>query len=97
MGIRHGLFVFRALSWPHDVHDAIRERNMKFTVTSWVGGAEVVDRPASAWAALELVLALLGRKRQDVRIFDENGRRRTPADLSLLAAKEVAMLPMNQD
>jgi hypothetical protein len=70
---------------------------MKFTVTSWVGGTEVVDRPASAWAALELVLALLGRKRQDVRIFDENGRRRTPADLSLLAAKEVAMLPMNQD
>jgi hypothetical protein len=69
------------------------ERAMKFTVTSGAGVAEVVDRPASAWAALELVLGLLGRKRHDVRIFDEDGRRRTPADLSLLAAKEAAMLP----
>jgi hypothetical protein len=66
---------------------------MKFTVTSWVGGIEVVDGPASAWAALELVLALLGHKRTDVRIFDQNGRRRTPAELCLLASKEVAMLP----
>jgi hypothetical protein len=64
---------------------------MKFTVTSGAGVTEVVDRPASARAALELVLALLGRKRHDVRIFDKDGRRRTPADLCRLAAKEVAL------
>jgi hypothetical protein len=29
----------------------------------------------------------------DVRIFDEDGRRRRPADLCRLAADEVAMLP----
>jgi hypothetical protein len=40
-----------------------------------------------------LVLALLGRTRTDVRIFDEDDRRRTPAELCLLAAQEVAMLP----
>ena len=66
---------------------------MKFTVTSGAGITEVVDRPASARMALELVLALLGRKRNNVRIFDEDGRRRTPAELCLLAAREVAMLP----
>jgi hypothetical protein len=69
------------------------ERAMKFTVTSGAGVIEVIDRPASARAALELVLALLGRKRTDVRIFDEDGRRRSPADLCRLAADEVAMLP----
>jgi hypothetical protein len=66
---------------------------MRFTVTSRVGVTEVVDRPESARAALEQVLALLGRKRDDVRIFDEDGSRRTPADLCLLAAREVVMLP----
>jgi hypothetical protein len=66
---------------------------MKFTVTFGVGGAEVVNRPESARAALEHVLVLLGRKRNDVRIFDEDGWRRTPAELCLLAAQEVAMLP----
>jgi hypothetical protein len=66
---------------------------MRFTVTSRVGVTEVVDRPESAMAALEQVLMLLGRKRNEVRIFDEEGRRRTPADLCWLAAKEVAMLP----
>jgi hypothetical protein len=66
---------------------------MRFTVTSRVGVTEVVDRPEGAWAALELVLGLLGRTRTDVRIFDEDGRRRTPAELCLLAAQEVAMLP----
>jgi hypothetical protein len=70
-----------------------RERPMKFTVTSGAGFTEVVDRPQSARAALEQVLALLARKRNDVRIFDEDGWRRTPADLCLLAAQEVAMLP----
>jgi hypothetical protein len=65
---------------------------MKFTVTSGAGVTEVVDRPASARAALELVLALLGPKRNDVCVFDEDGRRRTPADLCRLAAQEVAML-----
>ena len=69
------------------------ERAMKFTVTSGAGVTEVVDRPASAWAALELVLALFGHKRSEVRIFDQNGRRRTPAELCLLASKEVTMLP----
>jgi len=88
-----GFSFFERAVGPTAVHDAIREWNMKFTVTSWVGGIEVVDRPASAWAALELVLALLGHKRTDVRIFDQNGRRRTPAELCLLASKEVAMLP----
>jgi hypothetical protein len=39
------------------------------------------------------VLALLARKRNDIRIFDENGWGRTPAELCLLAAQEVAMLP----
>jgi hypothetical protein len=39
---------------------------MKFTVTSRVGVTEVVDRPESAWAALEHVLVLLGRKRTNV-------------------------------
>jgi hypothetical protein len=66
---------------------------MKFTVTSGAGVTEVVDRPESARAALEHVLALLGRKRNDVRIFDEDGWRRTPVDLCRLAAQEVAMLP----
>ena len=54
---------------------------MKFTVTSKVGVNEVVDRSNSARAALEQVLVLLGRKRNDVRIFDEDGSRRTPAEL----------------
>jgi hypothetical protein len=66
---------------------------MKFTVTSGVGFAEVIDRPESARAALEQVLALLARKRNDVRIFDEDGSRLTPAELCLLAAQEVAVLP----
>jgi hypothetical protein len=66
---------------------------MKFTVTSGVGGTEVVDRPESAGAALEQVLTLLARKRNDVRIFDEDGWHRTPAELCLLAAREAAMLP----
>jgi hypothetical protein len=66
---------------------------MEFTVTSGAGVTEVVGRPSSARAALELVLALLGHKRTDVRILDQNGRRRTLADLCRLAAKEVAMLP----
>jgi hypothetical protein len=70
-----------------------RERAMKFTVTSRVGVTEVVGRPESARAALEQVLALLARKRNDVRIFDEDGWRRTPAELCLLAAQEVVMLP----
>jgi hypothetical protein len=70
-----------------------REQAMKFTVTSGVGVTEVVDRPESARAALERVLALLARKRNDVRIFDEFGWRRTPAELCLLAAQEVTMLP----
>jgi hypothetical protein len=65
---------------------------MKFTVTYGAGIAEVVERYASARAALEQVLALLGRKRNDVCVFDESGRRRTPADLCRLAAQEVAML-----
>jgi hypothetical protein len=66
---------------------------MKFTVTSGVGVTRVVDRTESARAALERVLALLARKRSDVRIFDEDGSRRTLAELCLLAAQEVAMLP----
>ena len=66
---------------------------MKFTVTSGAGVTEVVDRPENAKAALEQVLVLLGRKQNDVRIFDEDGRRRTPADLCRLAARGVAMLP----
>ena len=66
---------------------------MWFTVISRVGVAEVVDRPESARVALEQVLVLLGRKRNDVRIFDEDGGLRTPAELCLLAAREVVMLP----
>jgi hypothetical protein len=66
---------------------------MRFTVTSRDGGTEFVDRPEGARAAFERVLVLLGRKRNDVRIFDEDGWRRTPAELCLLAAQEVAMLP----
>ena len=66
---------------------------MKFTVTSGASVAEVAERYASARAALEQVLVLIGRKRNDVRIFDEDGWRRTPAELCLLAAREVAMLP----
>ncbi|MBV8898395.1 MAG: hypothetical protein JO051_17895 [Acidobacteriaceae bacterium] len=62
---------------------------MKFTVASGTG----IDRPAAAKTALELVLTLLGRPGNDIRIFDERGRRRTPADLCRLAADEVAMLP----
>jgi hypothetical protein len=66
---------------------------MRFTMTCGVDVTEVVDRPESARAALEHFLMLLGRKRNDVRIFDEYGRRRTPPELCLLAAQEVAMLP----
>ena len=80
----------RGASWSMTVW---REQAMKFTVTSGAGFTEVVDRPGSARAALEQVLVLLARKRNDVRIFDEDGRRRTPADLCRLAAQEVAMLP----
>jgi hypothetical protein len=51
-------------------------------------------RPSeSARAALEQVLVLLGRKRNNVHIFDEKGQRRTPGELCLLAAREVTMLP----
>jgi hypothetical protein len=60
---------------------------MKFTVTSGAGFTEVVDRSESARATLELVLALLGRKR---------GSHRTPAELCLLAAREVATLPNDE-
>jgi hypothetical protein len=74
-------------------HDGLAGTGMKFTVTSGVGVTEVVDRPESARAAFERVLALLARKRNDVRIFDEDGGRRTLAELCLLAAQEVAMLP----
>ena len=56
--------------------DGLARTAMKFTVTSRVGVTEVVDRPESAWAALEQVLVLLGRKRTNVHIFDEKGRRR---------------------
>ena len=73
--------------------DGLTRTAMKFTVTSRVGITEVVDRPESARAALEQVLVLLGRKRNDVCIFDEDGWRRTPADLIRLAAREVAVLP----
>ena len=66
---------------------------MKFTVLSTAGVTEFVDRLESARAALEQVLVLLGRKRNNVHIVDENGRRRTPAELCLLAAREVALLP----
>jgi hypothetical protein len=66
---------------------------MKLTVTSAAGVTEVADRPESAKAALEHLLVLLGRKRNDVRIFDEDGRRRSPADLCRLPADQVAMLP----
>jgi hypothetical protein len=66
---------------------------MRFTVTTGFGVTEVVDRPESARAALQHSPALLGGKRNDVRIFDEDGWRRTPADLCQLAAREVAMLP----
>ena len=66
---------------------------MRFTVTSRVGVTELVERPESARAAFEQVLALLARKRKEVRIFDQFGLPRTPAELSLLAAREVAMLP----
>jgi hypothetical protein len=45
---------------------------MKFTVTSGAGVTEIVDRPESAKAALEHILGLLGRKRNDVRISDED-------------------------
>jgi hypothetical protein len=64
---------------------------MKFTVTSRVGVTEVAD--CSERAALEQVLVLVRRKRNDVRIFDEDGSHRTSAELCLLAAREVAMLP----
>ena len=70
---------------------------MKFTVTSGASITDVVDRHPSAKAALEHVLVLPGHKRSDVRILDEDGWRRTPADLCRLAAQEVAKLPMNQD
>jgi hypothetical protein len=71
---------------------------MKFTVTSKVGVNEVVDRSNSARAALEQVLAILGRKRNNVRIFDEDGSRRTPAELCLLAAREgLAIDELNGD
>jgi hypothetical protein len=66
---------------------------MKFTVTSGVGVNKVVARSESARAALEQVLVLLGRKRNDVRIFDEDGSRRTPAELCLLAAREGVLVP----
>ena len=66
---------------------------MRFTVTSGVGVNEVVHLSESARTALEQVLALLGRTRNGVRILDEGGSHRTPAELCLLAAREVAMLP----
>ena len=67
---------------------------MKFTVTSGAGVSEVADRTESAKAALEHVLVLLGRKRNDVRIFDEDGWRRTPADLCRLAARKLQCCPI---
>jgi hypothetical protein len=69
---------------------------MNFTVTSGAGVTEVIDRRASAWAALELVLALLGRTRTDVRIFDEDGRRRTQRSYACWQLKRVQCCPMSQ-
>jgi hypothetical protein len=67
---------------------------MRFTVTCGVGVSEVVDRPERARAALEHVIVLVGRKRNDVRIFDEDGWRRTPADVCRLAARKLQCCPI---
>jgi hypothetical protein len=77
-------------------HKEGRSQAMRFTVTCGVGVSEVVDRPERARAALEHVIVLVGRKRNDVRIFDGGDWRRTPADLCRRAAQEVAMLPDHQ-
>ena len=69
---------------------------MNFTVTSGAGVTEVIDRRASAWAALELVLALLGRTRTDVRIFDEDGRRRTQRSYACWQLKRLQCCLMNR-
>ena len=69
---------------------------MKFTVTSGAGVTEVIDRPASARAALELVLALLGRRRTEVRIFDEDGRRQSPAIYAGWQPTKLQCCQMNQ-
>jgi hypothetical protein len=70
-----------------------QERGMKFTVTSGAGFTKAVDRHASARAALERVLALLARKRDDVRIYDEDGSRRTPAELCCSQLKRLQCCP----
>jgi predicted CopG family antitoxin len=61
---------------------------MRFGVSSETGIAEIVDRIDSAESALKCVLALIARKRKNIRIFDEHGRLRSLEDLRRLATKE---------
>jgi hypothetical protein len=48
---------------------------MRFSVTSGTGTAEVVDHLQSAKSALDRALTLVARKRKNVRFFDEDGMR----------------------
>jgi hypothetical protein len=72
------------------------ERAMKFTVTSGAGVTEVVDRHPSAKAALEHVLVLLGHKRSDVRIFDEDNGLELRRIRAGWQPRRLRCCPMNQ-
>jgi orotate phosphoribosyltransferase len=63
---------------------------MRFSVTSGTGTAEVVDHLESAKAALHRALALIARKRKNVRVFDENGRFQSLAHMRRLVTQEAA-------
>jgi hypothetical protein len=61
---------------------------MRFFVHSGEGVQETVERYDSATLALEAVSVSGSELAPNIRIFNENGDRVTPADLQQLAAEE---------
>ena len=61
---------------------------MRFVITSGTGVREVVDQRKDAKSALECALTLVKRRRQNVRVFDEDGKPRSLNDLHRFADEE---------
>ena len=63
---------------------------MHFVVCSGTSIFEISERCDCAGAALESALALLARRRPNVRVLDEAGRRVALADLGRAAGRPLA-------
>jgi orotate phosphoribosyltransferase len=61
-----------------------------FVVSSGTSIFEISERCDGPGAALDRTLALLARKRPNVRVFDEGGRRVALADLGRAAGRPAA-------